>query len=244
MDNSTVAEFDYLQNHIRLFTFGPEEHISRLILTAGTFYELDLLKKAQEIYAPGTIIIDVGANIGNHTVFFAKVLGAKVYAFEPNQPAFSLLLENITANDLRSRVEARPVGIGAVASRGHAIPSEKGNMGQAKVIEDPRGAIEILPLDAVSIDGPVGLIKIDVEGGECAVLRGARRLLKAHRPDVFLEAANEELYKSALEIMLPLGYVPCGRYAWTPTYLFSHKDQTKRFKHILRLLEHSPATTL
>ena len=63
------VSFRYDGVPISLRTFGALDHISRIIETSESFYEIDVLKRSAEIYIPGTTIVDAGANIGNHTIF-------------------------------------------------------------------------------------------------------------------------------------------------------------------------------
>ena len=77
------------------------------------------------------------------------------------------------------------------------------------------------------------MLKVDVEGAEVAVLRGASTLIRDWSPDIVVEAGDAAAFKSVAEILLSLGYVPRGRYAATPTYLFSAVDQVRRMRRIL-----------
>jgi hypothetical protein len=81
--------FQFFGRRIELWTHPEPDHLARVIRSTGQFYEPDVLMKIREIHLPGTIIIDVGANIGNHTVFFAAILGAPVLAIEPLVPTMS-----------------------------------------------------------------------------------------------------------------------------------------------------------
>ena len=65
-------------------------------------------------------------------------------------------------------------------------------------------------------------IKIDVEGFESDVLRGARRLLFEYRPDVYIECLTYEEFVQAQEILLPYGYLYNSTYNNSPTHLFTH----------------------
>lgn len=88
-------------------------------------------------------------------------------------------------------------------------------------------------LDSFSIRGPIGLLKVDVEGAEVAVLQGASALIREWSPDIVVEAGDAAAFKSVADVLLNVGYVPRGRYAATPTYLFSAVDQARRMQRIL-----------
>ncbi|HEX3576709.1 MAG TPA: hypothetical protein VHU42_19085 [Rhodopila sp.] len=68
--------------------------------------------KGRELYLPGSTNIDVGANIGNHAVFFGALLNAPVHAFEPFQPNYDLLEMKVAANGLEVQGASRLTGNG------------------------------------------------------------------------------------------------------------------------------------
>jgi FkbM family methyltransferase len=134
--------------------------------------------------------LDVGANIGNHSLFFADLF-AKVIAFEPNPLARSILDINLRLNEI-SNVEVRPVGLSDKRSQASiTIPVE--NLGGARVFEGTHSTqssdlVELVRGDeAIAIDTPIGLIKIDVEGAEAAALAGLHGTIVRHRPIIVLE---------------------------------------------------------
>jgi hypothetical protein len=98
------------------------------------------------------------------------------------------------------------------------------------------GEISIVALDELDLAGPVGLVKIDVEGAEPLVLRGAARLIAAWLPDFMIEAGTPEEFATVSQIMLEYGFIPRSRHAWTATYLFSASDQIARMRRILPAL--------
>jgi hypothetical protein len=75
-----------------------EDCIIRFIESSRTFYELELLEYAAACGPRGGVFIDVGANIGNHTVYFGKFLADFVLAIEPSPIAVRCLLRNIALN--------------------------------------------------------------------------------------------------------------------------------------------------
>jgi FkbM family methyltransferase len=224
--------FDFLGQRIELWTHPEPDHLAMVIRTSKTWYETDVLMKCRELYLPGTAVIDVGANIGNHTVFFAAILGATVHAFEPFQPNYDLLQLNLAANGLEQRVTPYCCAVGEHDGQGTAHVVQPNNLGGVR-IGLGEGDVVVRSLDSLAIPGPVGLLKVDVEGGEVPVLRGARLLIRTWLPDILIEAGQAQEFHAAARVLLDYGYVPKGRYAWTPTYLFSAADQTSRLRAIL-----------
>lgn len=221
-----------LGRRLALWTHDAPDHMAAAIRAHRQFYEIDVLMKCRELYLPGTAVIDVGANIGNHTVFFAAILGAPVYAFEPDPANHALLALNVAANGLDRRVIATCCALGATNGTATLHPGPAANRGVASV-RFGTGETPVHDLDGLNIPDPIGLLKIDVEGSETAVLAGARHLIEDWLPDIVIEAADARAFRDTAATLLDRGYVPCGRHAATPTYVFRAVDQTRRMRRIL-----------
>ena len=215
-----------------LFLHADPDHLARVVKATGAFYEMDVLMKCREIHVPGTTILDVGANVGNHTLFFAGVIGARVIAFEPHPPSFDLLGMAIHGNRLGDRVRAILTAVGAAEGTATLTEGPATNRGMNRCAPG-EGDTPVLALDSLTGTGPVGLIKIDVEGNEPAVLAGAEGLLRTWLPDLMIEAADNAAFTAVAAPLLDLGYVPRGRFAATPTYWFSAVDQAARMRRLL-----------
>jgi FkbM family methyltransferase len=224
--------FTCLARRIELWTHSEPDHLAMVIRSNRTFYEIDVLMKCRELYFPGTTVIDVGANIGNHAVFFGAILNAPVYAFEPYPPNQELLDRNIAANGLSGQVTVHRCAIGEFDGIGLAHQNLPNNHGTVQV-QFGKGDIPFRRLDELKLAGPVGLLKVDIEGAELGALRGASRIIQEWLPDIMVEAESAEEFKAIAKFLLSFGYVLRGRYAWTPTYLFSAEDQQSRARRIL-----------
>ncbi len=224
--------FFFMGRRIELWTHPDPDHITAAIRANRSFYELDVLMKCREVYVPGTAIIDVGANIGNHAIFFGAILGALVYAFEPFEANHLLLEMNIAANGLDGQVLTGCWAIGESDGTASLQPGPPNNLGITRV-SFGAGTVPVRSLDRLAITGPIGLLKIDVEGAETAVLLGARKTIAEWLPDIVVEAGDGPAFRRVAETLLGYGYVPHGRYAATPTYLFRAIDQARRLKTIL-----------
>jgi FkbM family methyltransferase len=158
--------------------------------------EMDLLG---QVVRPGMVVLDVGANIGVHTVFLAKVTGpaGRVYSFEPQPTLFHVLCANLVLNQL-TNVFAIHAALGAVPGTVN-VPNigytSRGNFGGIAL--DNRADGE--PMTATTLDAlnltQCDLIKIDVEGMECDVLRGGTMTLSRLKPILYVE--NDRAAKSA-----------------------------------------------
>ena len=185
----------------------------------------------------GSTVIDVGANIGFFTVPFAKWVGAegRVISIEP---------EAANCSSLRRRVER--LGLGQVVSIVEAAAVEAA--GEVKLALNPdhpadhRVAVEGIRVRATTVDAimvencwpSVSLIKIDVQGSEVRVLRGAAETLSRFRPALFVELDESNLReagtssKELLDDLSTRGYSPFlqeGKGTWTPISVAELRDR-------------------
>jgi protein O-GlcNAc transferase len=166
------------------------DHIQQFIIRKRNFYEPDFLKKVSESVNKNKLVIDAGANIGNHSIYFSKVLGTKVYSFEPQKEIFEILSKNVEINNLSGKIKLFNLGLGKKKETGYSISNQdKKNSGSAKLVKRG-GDVEIDSIDNVVKGRKVGLIKIDTEGFEKDVLRGARKTIRKNRPLVWVEVSK------------------------------------------------------
>lgn len=171
--------------------------------------------------APGATVLDVGANIGTHTLFFANRVGSSgaVYSFEPQPTVFRILTTNLLLNDLHwcHAIEAavsQEAGSGWLPSYDHhkernygAIPLNAHNPGVPIFPGEMENRVTVR---TVSIDGlglkRCDLIKIDAEGMELEVLEGASSTTQRFRPVIYAENNSPERSKSVLAWLFQHGY--------------------------------------
>jgi FkbM family methyltransferase len=159
------------------------EYVSDRIRETGDFYEADVLDDTAARLAPGAVIADVGAMLGNHSAYWAAFCGpALIHAFEPVPDNQALLRRNLLP--YRSAVPH----LVALSDHGGSVrmTAEPSNMGHARV--DPAGTI-VAPcttLDAYWLSA-LALLKVDVEGHEREVLAGAAETIARCRPLVLIE---------------------------------------------------------
>jgi len=184
----------YKPNSNYKFATINTDYISKEIFVSG-LYEKSLLLKLKHFTALenlGGTIIDVGANIGNHTVFFSE-FAEKVIAFEPNPACFHLIHANTIAN---SCTNVEIIGKAVSQQIGFAefiYDYQHTGGGTLEITEVPSSAkkikVEMVNLDYYldEIDN-LTLLKIDTEGHENSVINGASQLLKRDHPIVVFEA--------------------------------------------------------
>ena len=156
---------------------------------------------------PGQVVVEVGANIGSHTVGLAKRAGPSgtVFAFEPQRACFALLQSQIALNQLRNVVAFNEASGSAECELW--LPqidySQQGNFGGVSLQRsgsERQEKVKVRRLDDVFPGMPVHLIKIDVEGMEREVIEGAGQLIERSKPFLYVE--NDRAEKSAALISL------------------------------------------
>ena len=205
-------------------TLAPHEGASRLAYYFGVS-EPELFAFYEGFLKPGMTVVDAGANVGLHTLFFAKRVGpeGRVYAFEPGQSAFVRLQSHVERNKL-ANVRCFHCALGA-AEGVVALAENCQDNSRNFVVESsskPIGTknIALRPLDQVLKEESVGrvdFLKIDVEGAELEVLRGARQTLQNKKPVVLFEC----------------GKIHHMHYATTPRKVFEFLDSVGMGVHLL-----------
>lgn len=174
-------------------TAFSHDHVGDKIARNGLYEKenlLLLLALLKKIASP--VVLDIGANIGNHTLAFATV-ASQVLAFEPLPAAYELLAQNVRANKL-DNVITFPFALSDTEEDATIYMVREGNVGASSF--DQRQD----DVDAITVKKKVGdrvlaktgirkldLIKLDVEAHEAFVLRGLRRTLEQHKPIITME---------------------------------------------------------
>jgi FkbM family methyltransferase len=206
--------------HLTLIFDSEEDHIARMIRNTGTFYEAELLEDVRSRLFFAKCAVDVGAHVGNHTLYFAHLLGLRTIAFEPNPVSYGHLVDNVHSNGLADICRTRNAAVGAMAGQVRTLPASDSNSGMATVEPDPHGAVAMVTLDDELLGEPrIDVVKIDVEGWELDVLRGAERVLRDRRPLLYIEIM-EPKFAVVERHLSDRGYRCWKRFNFTPTFLF------------------------
>jgi len=201
-----------------------DEGIDLAIYLFGMF-ERSTVMACRRLVARGSTVLDIGANVGAHTLQLARLVGENgvVRAYEPTAFAYEKLLRNMHLNPgLAPRISAEHALLVAPgAPPPAALYSSWPLTAQENLHRDHRGKLmDIGAARAVTLDEDVAgaalrkvdFIKIDVDGHECPVLRGGAEVLRAHRPVLVMELApylHIELghrLEECFEPLLSLGY--------------------------------------
>lgn len=202
-----------------------DEGIDLAIYLFG-YFEPTTARVLGSLISPGDTVVDIGANIGAHTLPLAKRVGSdgRVFAFEPTVFALTKLKRNLELNpELAGRVTVEHMFLNddlagavpeAIYSSWPLNESDSRHDKHGGVAKDTSGAT------ASTLDGYVAqhgikqvrLIKLDVDGHECHVLRGAEQTLRTHRPVIVMELAPYTLSEAGeslqelLNILSRAGY--------------------------------------
>jgi FkbM family methyltransferase len=193
----------------------------------GGMFERSTAVALAKLTEPSSLVLDIGANIGAHTLHLAQLVGpdGRVMAFEPTDFAFRKLSRNLELNpSLAARVEARHCFL--TANDGAGVPEaiysswplavEAGLHAKHLGREMQTEQAQSRSLDSIlseCADRKVQLVKLDVDGFECDVLRGATAMLREVRPIFVMELAPYVLDERGasldqlLSYFIPNGYV-------------------------------------
>jgi FkbM family methyltransferase len=191
---------------VRLF-IDLSDHVIGLNILRG-HYEQDEIRFVRHVLKAGDSAIDVGAHIGFFAMQMAALVGAsgRVYAFEPLDANADLLERSIVENAFGERLLFRRAAVGAAPGTATlTFPLETLNSGGAYLLRDgtdpltgnQRRDVPVVALDALDMRRPVRLIKMDVEGAEPQVIRGAARLLTEDRPLILSELHPIQLQRAS-----------------------------------------------
>jgi len=186
-----------------------DEYVGRSLALYGEFSqgETEIFKT---LVNPDDIVIEVGANIGAHTVLLARIVGkaGAVLAFEPQPVLFQTLCANLTINNIVN-VRAERIGLGNKSQILHIPPLDYGaqlNFGGISLdLVDEGIAIPIKRLDSFVIP-QCAFIKIDVEGMEHQVIEGAANTIYNLRPLMYVENDRKEKSPALIQLLLAMDY--------------------------------------
>jgi len=237
MSDSQQIDVDGVRYEIVL-PHRETDYIQRKIWQEASPYELDMLRDMFGRISADGLVLDIGANIGNHTLYLATRANCRVHSFEPNKTLCDALAESLRRNNLNDRVVVHPVGVGREAAKASFAKISEENLGEQslEVRRDGAGDIDVVRLDDLDFGGRVNVLKIDVEGMELAVLEGAVEILRRDMPHLYVECQEEGDFNSIHTWLEPFGYCYWDTFNATPTHLFIHSSQVSASQHIERLM--------
>jgi FkbM family methyltransferase len=197
--------------HGPMLALAGDRYITRSLETYGEFSagEWDLFA---QVVKPGMTVVEVGANIGAHSVALARAcFPGPLYLFEPQQRVFQILCANLALNGVTNAI-AYPEACSDEAGFVVVPPLDYGaelNFGGVSVLPDARGAqglrVRATPLDSLAL-GACHIMKIDVEGFEAQALRGAAATIGRFRPLLYVENDRSQHQQEVISLIAGMGY--------------------------------------
>ena len=199
----------------KMVFMGTDYYIGQSLQKYGEYGEEEV-QLMRNFIDSDSVVFDVGANIGALTVPLAQASGT-VIAFEPQPMVFELLKTNCVEHH---NVVAHNIGLGSRTSTMFIPPmnyGDMGNFGGVSLCEDRQGtAVEVMKIDDIAT-GVCDLIKIDVEGMELDVLKGAFETITRCQPILYVENDREAKSAALISYLMELGY----RLWWHKPLLFN-----------------------
>jgi FkbM family methyltransferase len=204
--NDSTVVIKEIAPGVRLF-IDLSDHVIGLNILRGQ-YEQEEICFVRSLLKPGDSAIDVGGHIGFFTVQMAAAVGpdGRVYAFEPLDSNANLLERSIAENGFGDRVRFQRAAVGADPGTATlTFPVETLNSGGAYLLRNgstplagnQKRDVPLVALDALELRRPVRFIKMDVEGAEPQVLRGAARILTEDKPVILSELHPTQLERAS-----------------------------------------------
>lgn len=209
--------------HGYVMSLDASDQSDRTSYFLGRYYDLATQLYMREVVCPGDTFVDVGANIGMLTMLAARLVGpeGRVISFEPNADVYCRLRAHVQRNQLEN-VSLNPIGLSdAPATLTLKVWAKNKGWGTFGTLSSEEQSLLTAEYQShvcrgdemlnISTGTPV-MIKIDVEGFECHVLRGLGGTLRTHKPTVITELIPSTLRRAGsspeelFEIMLSHGY--------------------------------------
>ncbi|EAL1380096.1 FkbM family methyltransferase, partial [Campylobacter coli] len=212
------------QVNYKIYLPGKDiDYIQKKIYNELIPYEYEMLQDILGKAKNNTIIVDIGSNIGNHSLYLAAH-GFDVYAFEANQELCNILKISIELNGFK-KLKLHEFGLSDKKEMAILDNLNPENLGAQSLKIKDFGNIVLYPLDDIKFEKDVSVLKIDVEGMETKVLNGAINTIKKYRPILYIEAINNIEFRKVNVILEKLGYVYWDTFNATPTHLYYPREQ-------------------
>ena len=203
LSNKDIFRFKKFAMYLPLY---PIDMIQRNIVDSNDFWENKSLLLMDEYIKQNFIIADIGANIGNHSIYWGNKKEIKhIYSFEPIKSTFDILKKNIELNDMQDKITAYNVGISDEKTLGEMYDYNMENIGGVAIFKSQRGNFELNTIDNLFSEIKLDFIKIDVEGHEIFVLKGAEKVIKRDKPIIWIETFSDH-FNQVDNILKSYGY--------------------------------------
>ncbi|TYC53622.1 FkbM family methyltransferase [Rhodobacterales bacterium] len=200
--------------------------IQKEIFKSKNYFDIEELRNLDQYLPEDAVILDVGANIGNHSLYWGVERDARqIHAFEPAESRFAVLEKIIEGNQLQDCVTLHNIGLASEAGTASPVPGKKRHGGSPRLRKDAAGTIPLVPLDDLDLKlEALDLIKIDIEGFEVDTLAGARKSLEKFKPVICVRAVGMALPKVD-QFLEEFDYLRRENIGWS-TYIYTPNERT------------------
>ena len=169
------ATYNVIHNHIK----------------AGLVFEGEVLETAHKYITRNSTVLDIGANFGQMSLLFSQFVGkeGQVYSFEADDYVFSILKKNIAANKCRNiQAYNKTVYDKTGSLMFYPVPDFQ-RFGSYPIAPNRTEArtVETITIDSLNIQTPISFMKVDVQGSDLFVMRGAIETIKQHKMPIIFE---------------------------------------------------------
>lgn len=193
---SSANDVDYFETPIGNY-FLPNNAPDDIVIKSmknGTYFEKHIIDVAEKYIKAGTCVLDVGANLGQMSVHFSKLVGdkGKVISFDADDYIFEFLKKNIAANQCNN-VEAIFGAVYNASDKVFYFPKQDfvkwsayGSYGLDLAAKDGR-EVKSLKIDDLDIQVPISFMKVDVQGSDLFAMQGAEETIRKHKMPIIFE---------------------------------------------------------
>jgi FkbM family methyltransferase len=222
--------------HGRFTVFDEDELVGLSLTTYGEFSEGEVAV-FNKVLRPGDVAIDVGANIGAFTIPMAKLVGPDgcVVAFEASDANLDLLEQNVDQNGFG------PLDMGNVIVKPYAASDKNGTLKvdrqsalhaySRKDINEGEFEVDCITIDSLNLP-KVKLIKVDVDGHELQVLKGAAKTIARCKPIIYIENEIDHKREEMVAWLIDHGY----RCFWHRPFMYNADNWRNDPKNIFGAL--------
>lgn len=239
MKSTPTTTIKHRRRVFSILGYSERDHIFRILCATNKFYEIDVLSYMERLkkWSPHMTAIDVGANIGNHSIFFGNFIAESIIAIEANKDVIPILKNNLHNNCKKYKIYAVAAGSKQSVGSLESPSISKHNIGAMMVKVDSdkshsiQGAtmVKVTTIDRILENHinncnnmiNVGLLKLDIEGMELAALKGAKHTIKLYKPEILVEAQTKAHLDAINNYLADFGYKIISCWGYTPMYHFS-----------------------
>lgn len=242
--NKSIAKKNIIRNfQLVIFSF---DHIGLSINLDGRYEnsQLTLLEqfiKKKMLNSHKETALDIGANIGNHSVFFSNFFKS-VHSFEPNPITYDVLSINSKYTAPKKNITPHNIGL---SDRDTKLPFiiNPNNIGGSKIISLETNSknyekinIKVKRADEIKnlLKENISLIKIDIEGHEINALKGAEEIIKLNKPVILFEQGAEDIIDSSSEVIEYLSKLNYSFYTMKERFYFGESFIFRLLTTLLR----------